>query len=212
MMRVLGDVRARTGGLLHRRVLPGSRRLAGSRADGPWPAHPRQGAAVDRHPGVVGIGPTKTLAKLANHLAKKNPAWAGVCDLTADSQPMDALIESIHVGEVWGIGRRLAAHLRRWALPRCGPACPGPGSGAAAEFSVVLERTVQELRGVSCLALEPTAAQKEHHLQPQLRPAGDGLRGSAPGHRHLHQSGRGRGSAEIRVKMPRRTQIILSVQ
>ena len=64
-------------------------------------------------PTCVGIGPTKTLAKLANHIAKKRPEWAGVCDLTAAApSAVEALMASIAVAEVWGVGRRLAERLQ----------------------------------------------------------------------------------------------------
>ena len=65
-------------------------------------------------PTCVGIGPSKTLAKLANHLAKKNVGrdWSGVCDLTAlPERAVDALLAQVDVGEVWGVGRRLRERL-----------------------------------------------------------------------------------------------------
>ena len=55
-------------------------------------------------PTCVGIGPTKTLAKLANHIAKSIPEIGGVCDLT-DEDERAAWLCRVHVGEVWGIGR-----------------------------------------------------------------------------------------------------------
>ncbi|VVE85411.1 DNA polymerase IV [Pandoraea sputorum] len=65
-------------------------------------------------PTCVGIAPTKTLAKLANHTAKKNIErdWAGVCNLSQlDTHVQAALMARIDVGEVWGVGRRLAKAL-----------------------------------------------------------------------------------------------------
>ena len=106
-------------------------------------------------PVCVGIGATKTLAKLANHLAKKQPLFAGVCDLDAMPQgERDAWLERIAVGEVWGIGPRLAPKLEQLgirsvrALQRADPAT------LRRRFSVVLEKTVRELNGRVCIALE----------------------------------------------------------
>ena len=60
-------------------------------------------------PVCVGFGSTKTLAKLANHIAKKQPRFGGVCDLTAMTEAeLEALLATVEVREVWGIGRKLA--------------------------------------------------------------------------------------------------------
>ncbi len=63
-------------------------------------------------PVCVGMGPTKTLAKFANHLAKKNACFRGVCDITGLSQAdLDQWMVSNEVGEVWGVGRRISKRL-----------------------------------------------------------------------------------------------------
>jgi DNA polymerase V len=63
-------------------------------------------------PVCVGFGATKTLAKLANHIAKKQPAFNGVCDFsTMPHEQFEAWLSHIEVGEVWGIGRQLSQHL-----------------------------------------------------------------------------------------------------
>jgi len=60
-------------------------------------------------PVCVGVAPTKTLAKFANHLAKKNGCFQGVCDITVLSQAeLDQWMASNDVGEVWGVGRRIS--------------------------------------------------------------------------------------------------------
>ena len=66
----------------------------------------------------VGIGPTKTLAKLANHCAKKALAGQyGVCDLnTLSPEDLNQLLSRIEVGEVWGIGRKLAPRLNAMGI------------------------------------------------------------------------------------------------
>jgi DNA polymerase V len=113
-------------------------------------------------PTCVGIGSTKTLAKLANHIAKKRPEWCGVCDLTAQaSGQVEALMDSIPVGEVWGIGRRLAEHLQGHGITTVRALRALDPALARRRYSVVLERTVLELRGIPCMPLEPTAAPKK---------------------------------------------------
>ena len=114
-------------------------------------------------PTCVGIGPTKTLAKLANRIAKTSPSWAGVCDLTAQAcGEMEALMASIAVGEVWGVGARLAGHLQAQGITTVRDLRALDPALARRRHSVVLERTVLELRGISCLPLEPTAAPKQN--------------------------------------------------
>lgn len=113
-------------------------------------------------PTCVGIGASKTQAKLANHIAKKRPEWAGVCDLTALAEhQVDRLMDSIEVGEVWGVGRKLNEQLQALGihtvldLKRANPKL------ISRRFSVVLERTVWELRGVACLNLEDIAPPRQ---------------------------------------------------
>lgn len=104
----------------------------------------------------VGIAPTKTLSKLANHAAKKGLAGAdGVCDLTAmPSGAMEALFARIEVGEVWGVGRKITARLGEMGIRTVLQLRDADAETIRSRFSVVLERTVRELRGVSCLGLE----------------------------------------------------------
>lgn len=111
----------------------------------------------------VGIGPTKTLAKLANHCAKKELAGAeGVCDLSAMKAPdLAALLSRIDVSEVWGVGRKLSARLADMGIETVQQLYAADAETIRARFSVVLERTVRELRGVSCLNLEEIAPDKQ---------------------------------------------------
>ncbi|MFU7526529.1 translesion error-prone DNA polymerase V subunit UmuC [Pseudomonas paraeruginosa] len=101
----------------------------------------------------VGIGPTKTLAKLANWAAKTWRKSEGVIDLR-DPSRLDRLLQMTDVSEVWGVGRRLTARLQplgiktAWDLAQYDPA------SLRRQFSVVLEKTARELRGISCLQLE----------------------------------------------------------
>ncbi len=103
-------------------------------------------------PVSVGFASTKTLAKLANYLAKKRPEYAGVCDLTAMSQAQrDEIFASIAVGEVWGVGRKLNEQLQQGGITTVKQLRDFDISRIRNHFGVVMERTVYELRGVSCL-------------------------------------------------------------
>ena len=69
-------------------------------------------------PICVGMGSTKTLAKLANHCAKKQTAMNGVCDFTGMKQAeLDSIMEKLPVSKVWGIGNKLEAKLNKLGVP-----------------------------------------------------------------------------------------------
>ena len=118
----------------------------------------------------VGIGSTKTLAKLANHIAKtaeRKPGvypdhLAQVCNLAALSPAeLQAVFEATEVGEVWGIGRRISKQLTDGGirtvqdLVRMDPATIRRG------WSVVLEKTVRELQGMQCIGLDDAPLPKK---------------------------------------------------
>ena len=111
----------------------------------------------------VGIAPTKTLAKLANHCAKKGLAGAdGVCDFTTlNSGALSHLFARIDVGEVWGVGRQIKARLAAMGIQTVRQLRDADAETIRARFSVVLERTVCELRGESCLDLQEVVPDKQ---------------------------------------------------
>lgn len=111
----------------------------------------------------VGIGASKTLAKLANHCAKKALAGAnGVCDFTILSETeLTQLFSGIGVGEVWGVGRKISARLEGMGIQTVQQLRDADTGTIRSRFSVVLERTVRELRGVSCLDLEEVVPEKQ---------------------------------------------------
>lgn len=102
-------------------------------------------------PVSVGIGATKTLAKVANRTAKKNPNLG--CVFAMPGNP-DKLLALLKAEDVWGIGRRLAARLDRLGITTALDLKRTDPKFIRARFSVVVERTVLELRGIPCLALE----------------------------------------------------------
>ncbi|GJQ53825.1 MAG: DNA polymerase V subunit UmuC [Rhodocyclaceae bacterium] len=113
-------------------------------------------------PVCVGFGATKTLAKLANHAAKKRPGFGGVCDLAALSPAgRGALLESIDVGEVWGVGHRGTPRLKALGIDNVKALRDADPTWLRREFSVVLERTVAELNGTPCIGLEEEAPAKQ---------------------------------------------------
>lgn len=107
-------------------------------------------------PVCVGIASTKTLAKLANHCAKKGFAGKdGVCDFgRLGNSELSTLFSSIPASEIWGVGRRITEKLLTMKIETVEDLRRANPERVRRQFSVVMERTVQELNGVSCLALE----------------------------------------------------------
>ncbi|HUX90742.1 MAG TPA: Y-family DNA polymerase [Gallionellaceae bacterium] len=105
-------------------------------------------------PICVGFAPTKTLAKLANHVAKKRAEYGGVCDLSAMSAgPLDEVLAGIAVGEVWGVGRKLNEQLQQGGITTVKQLRDFDIHRIRNRFGVVMERTVRELRGEACLEM-----------------------------------------------------------
>ena len=108
----------------------------------------------------VGIAPTKTLAKMANHGAKKYPATEGVVDLS-DPLRQQRLMALLPVDEVWGIGRRLGLRLQQMGINSALDLANANPKHIRQHFSVVVERTVRELNGESCIELEEAPPTKK---------------------------------------------------
>ena len=107
-------------------------------------------------PVCVGIADTKTLAKLANHCAKKQLAGNdGVCDFgRLNDEELSALFAGIPVGEVWGVGHRITAKLNSMDIRSVEDLRRADPEYIRQQFSIVLERTVNELNGIPCIELE----------------------------------------------------------
>ncbi|MEO8417674.1 MAG: Y-family DNA polymerase [Methylophilaceae bacterium] len=113
-------------------------------------------------PICVGFGHSKTLAKLANHCAKKQPVFKGVCDFTSiGDADRDAIFEQLPVSKVWGIGSRLEASLNRLGVHDVLRLKHANPKRIRDEFGVVLERTVNELNGESWLELDEVTAESK---------------------------------------------------
>ena len=106
----------------------------------------------------VGIGSTKTLAKVANHIAKQLPI--GVFNIH-NHPKQDCLLQKFSISEVWGVGHALSCSLVRQGVHTAYDLkCNNP-EAIRRRYSVVLMRTVQELNGISCIPLDNAPAPKK---------------------------------------------------
>ncbi len=106
-------------------------------------------------PVCVGIGPTKTLAKLANFIAKRHPRSKGVFNYNVLTDAQKAkLLSGIPVDEVWGVGRRLAPRLSEYSIESVQDLKVAHAPTLRAEFGVVVEKIQRELQEVACVGME----------------------------------------------------------
>jgi DNA polymerase V len=109
-------------------------------------------------PVSIGIGSTKTLSKLANHIAKKNSSFKGVCNLNImDQDTLETWMSHIPVNEVWGVGRSLAPKLNQLGIISVLDLKLADPDYIRQQFSIILEKTVRELNGVMCMKLKDIA-------------------------------------------------------
>ncbi len=106
-------------------------------------------------PVSVGIARTKTLAKLANHIAKVSPKADGVLDLY-DSPYIDLALQKTHVGSIWGIGPRSAVRLKDIGINTAYELKIAEPKDIREHLNLFPARTVRELNGVKCLSMEVT--------------------------------------------------------
>ncbi|HDQ4281761.1 TPA: Y-family DNA polymerase [Acinetobacter baumannii] len=113
-------------------------------------------------PVCVGIGRSKTEAKIANHIAKKNPGFNSVCDLVnMDPCNKEYYFSLIDVSEVWGVGRKQSKKLQSMGVNTVlDLACAEPRE-MQKRFSIVMARTIYELQGISCIEIEHTPPSKK---------------------------------------------------
>lgn len=112
-------------------------------------------------PTGVGIASTKTLAKLANYAAKRwKTQTGGVVDIR-DPVRRDKLLKALPVAEVWGIGRRMTEHLAGMDIRSAWDLAQADAWTLRKQFSVVVEKTARELRGLPCLELGGPAPAKQ---------------------------------------------------
>jgi DNA polymerase V len=121
-------------------------------------------SAVYKRTGIpvgVGIAPTKTLAKLANHTAKRLQAHTGGVVDICDPVKRDWVLRNTDVADVWGVGRRMKAHLESMQIRSAMDLAKADPWTLRRKFSVVIEKTARELDGTSCLELSETEPPKQ---------------------------------------------------
>ena len=106
-------------------------------------------------PVSIGFAPTRTLAKIASHVAKKDPRITDGVYWLMRPEAIDIILRRTPVGDVWGIGRRLREALTSRGVTTAAQFTAMPSSLVRALFSVTTERTQRELRGEDCVAPSP---------------------------------------------------------
>ncbi|MFP4137261.1 MAG: Y-family DNA polymerase [Halomonas sp.] len=102
----------------------------------------------------VGLAPTRTLAKLANRLAKREPAFEGVCRLDAGGEATRRALSACPVDDLWGVARRSAERLALMGIENAWQLRQADPRWVRSRFSVVMERLVWELRGRPAITLD----------------------------------------------------------
>lgn len=120
---------------------------------------------VQRDTGIpvcVGIGSSKTLAKLANFVAKRHPKSQGVFDFnTLTVRQAESVFSNVPVEEVWGIGRQLTRAFDTIGIQSVQQLRVADIASLRKRFGVVMEKTVRELRGEACIELEEALPAKQ---------------------------------------------------
>lgn len=111
-------------------------------------------------PTSIGLAPTKTLAKIAAHFAKKYPGYRSVAVIDNDEKRLKAL-SLTPVDDVWGIGRRLGPRLKRMGLVTAADLAALPHEKVQEMFNIVTQRTWRELNGEPCITMELTPPDKQ---------------------------------------------------
>ncbi len=116
-------------------------------------------------PVCVGMGSTKTQAKLANNIAKKNIKFNSICNLyKVVDEEKNHLFRAMEVGEVWGVGRRLTLKLKAHGINTVLDLKQANPTYLRREFGVVMEKTVHELNGTLCIELEEVTPPRKQIL------------------------------------------------
>lgn len=118
---------------------------------------------VRRNTGIptsLGIAPTKTLAKVAARFAKKYPGYRSACIISDDTARRKALSLTA-VGDVWGVGRRLAPRFNRIGIETALQLADMDGDMIRNHFNINVQRTWRELNGTPCSDLEPDEPQQK---------------------------------------------------
>ncbi|ENX59070.1 MULTISPECIES: Y-family DNA polymerase [Acinetobacter] len=116
-------------------------------------------------PCCIGIGYSKTQAKLANNLAKTHACFNSVCNIVAeDPCVIEDLLQHMPVGEVWGVGRKIRQRLEKMNVYSVMDLLQADAKMMGKYFSVLMENTVKELQGMACLELEDVVTDRQQVL------------------------------------------------
>ena len=116
-------------------------------------------------PVCVGIAPTKTLAKFANHCAKTQENWRGVCDLSKIKESeINQIMTNIDVSEVWGVGVKTSTKLKKMGINSVLDLKQTNPAKINLYFNVNIERTVVELNQSICFPVVTEAPKKNEIL------------------------------------------------
>jgi len=108
----------------------------------------------------IGIAPTKTLTKVASHIAKNANGGAGVCCLS-NQKDIYHILKTLPIREIWGVGHNLARQLNQLGVYSAYELVQMDIRFIRKKFSVVLERTVRELKGESCIQIDDHSEPKK---------------------------------------------------
>jgi DNA polymerase V len=108
----------------------------------------------------IGIAPTKTLTKVASHIAKNANGGTGVCCLSSQKD-ISRILKTLPIREIWGVGHNLARQLNQLGVYSGYELVQMDIRLIRKKFSVVLERTVRELRGESCIQIDDHSEPKK---------------------------------------------------
>lgn len=110
-------------------------------------------------PVSIGIGPTKTLAKIANYFAKKYPLLGGVCQFH-DPKQIERLLTQVPIEEVWGVGRQWSAKLKEQGILTANDLAKMSHHLIKQKYNTLLAKTVLELQGIPCFAIDESGPRK----------------------------------------------------
>ena len=111
-------------------------------------------------PVSIGVAPTKTLAKVANHIAKRLPDNSGVCVLEKD-ETIEYCLKKLPVEKLWGVGQRYALFLRSWGINTAWDLRRMPEGWVKDNMTVVGLRLQKELKGEPCIPMEHNPQKKK---------------------------------------------------
>ena len=109
-------------------------------------------------PTSIGIAKTKTLSKVANHIAKKTKV--GVTSLIG-IENLDPILEKVEINDVWGVGRQLTKFYQKNGIYNAKQLKNKSNTWIKKCSNVLSSRTAMELRGISCIELEKTTSKRK---------------------------------------------------